>query len=285
MKLVVLAILLGVVCSQVVVTNFGCKNLSSDGVKCNECSNRFWKDDQGICQPVSDACNGYNKVTGACTSCYDGFMLLEVICIPDSRPRDANCAKVTNGVCDRCSKGFYLLKGICEMIDPLCKTWDSIMLECKECYSGYSLVKKACVVSDVATMVGCSEFNGSVCVKCAPDYYMNMDVCIWTDPSCKTFNRTNGKCLTCFPGYAVTDGTCLVSSVDANCKTFKDGKCTECSKNFYFSPDNRCIQIDPFCKNFDIPTKTCTSCYSGFTLVSGVCTFNEETPSFDAGCK
>ena len=35
MKLLLLALLVGLACSQVVVVNSGCKNISSDGVSCN----------------------------------------------------------------------------------------------------------------------------------------------------------------------------------------------------------------------------------------------------------
>jgi len=91
--------------------------------------------------------------------------------------------------------------------------------------------------------------------------------------------------LTCFPGYSVVNTTCLLSTVsDANCKTFKDGACTECSKNFYFNDQGKCIQIDPFCKTFDISSKTCLECYSGFRLVSGICDFSQNSQAFDVGC-
>ena len=113
MKVLILALVVVLASSQIITTNFGCKNMSADGVTCIECSNRFYKDGSGICQPVSTACNNYDKATGACTSCYEGFLLIEVICIKDPKPKDPNCANVKNGVCQKCSKGFYLLNGKC----------------------------------------------------------------------------------------------------------------------------------------------------------------------------
>ena len=90
--------------------------------------------------------------------------------------------------------------------------------------------------------------------------------CILTDPNCKTFNESNGDCLTCYDGHELVSGKCIIKkgTSDPNCKTFKNDKCTECSKGYYFDIHNSCVQIDPFCKVFDVPTKKCTSCFSGF---------------------
>ena len=165
MKALFLVLLVAVVSSQVIVTNFGCKNLSADGVTCLECSNRFFKDADGICQPVSDACKTYDKGTGACTSCYDGFLLLEVICFKDPKPKDPNCANFSNGNCVKCSNGFYLKDLICEQIHPQCKTFDYQALRCTECYSGFRLDSAfTCILGPLnSDLVGCAKINGTVC--------------------------------------------------------------------------------------------------------------------------
>lgn len=59
--LVVSLILLVTVYPQTTtIFNFGCKALSADGKTCTTCSSRFYKDQTGICQPVSTSCQTYN---------------------------------------------------------------------------------------------------------------------------------------------------------------------------------------------------------------------------------
>lgn len=45
---------------------------------CIECFDRFylWKEGRGECRDVSFFCKGYDKNTGACTTCYTGFKLI-----------------------------------------------------------------------------------------------------------------------------------------------------------------------------------------------------------------
>jgi hypothetical protein len=59
--IVALTFLFATVASQmIVVVNFGCKKFNKDGTICLQCSNRFYNDTEGICQPVSPSCKGYN---------------------------------------------------------------------------------------------------------------------------------------------------------------------------------------------------------------------------------
>lgn len=78
--LAVLGMALG---SNVVILNPGCKQFDQAGA-CATCSARFYKDQQGICQPVNSNCKTYRSDNGACTSCYDGFSIVEDACLPRS---------------------------------------------------------------------------------------------------------------------------------------------------------------------------------------------------------
>ena len=116
------------------------------------------------------------------------------------------------------------------MIDPLCKTFDTSLQECTDCYSGYRLngTKRCEVAPAAAAMVGCSEIKDNICLKCARDYWQDSNgVCILSDPICKTFDKTNGDCLTCFSGYKLENATCIiqVGSTDPNCKKWKGDVC------------------------------------------------------------
>ncbi len=124
MKTLILLAIISLACAQIVTINFGCKSFNADSTACLECSKRYYLDSKGICQPVSDSCNTYDKISGACTSCYDGFILLEIVCVKDKKSADPNCANFTNNACHKCSRGFYLKNSVCEMVNPLCRTFD-----------------------------------------------------------------------------------------------------------------------------------------------------------------
>jgi hypothetical protein len=61
--------------ANIIVLNPGCRQFDSNG-NCLACSNRFYKNKEGICQPVNNNCRTFNPDNGACTSCYDGFSIV-----------------------------------------------------------------------------------------------------------------------------------------------------------------------------------------------------------------
>ena len=42
---------------------------------CEECAHRFYFNKERICTTVHPDCRSWDKLTGACTSCFDGFYL------------------------------------------------------------------------------------------------------------------------------------------------------------------------------------------------------------------
>lgn len=291
-KLFLWAVLILAVSSQVVTVNLGCKTFAATSMKCLECSNRFFMDADGICQPVSSSCASFNYTAGQCVACYDGFLLLETACVPNLSPIDTNCANMTKGVCYQCSHNYFLKNGSCLPVDPLCKTFDYVQLVCSECYGGYSLADHVCVVQPPAlSNPGCAAFNGSVCVRCAKDYYMGSGgLCVQASTTCNTFDPANGNCLTCFSGWILTNNsTCVAdpnSVRDPYCARFANGSCVSCSSGYYFNASKACVQVDPFCKTFNSSALVCAKCYSGFALVGGVCSLGAGSqPVLDVNCK
>jgi hypothetical protein len=57
----------------VVQPNPGC--LTFVNGTCTNCSVRYYLDSLGICQPVSDYCRTWDSSTGACLTCYNGYLL------------------------------------------------------------------------------------------------------------------------------------------------------------------------------------------------------------------
>ena len=51
-----------------------CAAFNPDGT-CSRCAQRYYFGSNRVCTPVSGNCNGYNPTTGACTSCYQSFLL------------------------------------------------------------------------------------------------------------------------------------------------------------------------------------------------------------------
>ena len=197
------------------------------------------------------------------------------------------------GVCTECLVFYYLDAGsICQPVNPNCKTYNSTNGACLSCYPGFGIVETTCLpgVATSSSDPNCNQFNGSLCLKCSFGYYLPASgLCTQVNPSCKTFDPTNGQCLSCFPGFSVQNGGCLVGSstpTAANCNQLDSntGKCIKCSFGFYFDVNGNCIAQDPNCKNFNTASLTCTDCYPGFSLVGGSCSKSVNTVS-DPNCK
>lgn len=280
--------------AQTIVINYGCKSYSKDGTTCVLCSDRFYMDGSGICQPVSSACKTYDPSNGACLTCYDGYFLADVICAFGSLPSassDPYCLKVVNQTCSQCSRGFYLSNSTCVMVNPLCKDFDYTRLVCTGCYSGYSLSSdNTCGVSAASNLaVGCSQFNNSICIKCSNGYYFDVNkVCTLADTLCRSFDQSNGDCLSCYSGFNLANGRCNVdnsSNLNPYCQVFVNSTCLNCSRGYYFDSNKVCQQIDPLCKVFDYANTVCTTCYTGFSLVNGSCTISDSASPSDPNCR
>lgn len=96
-KVVVILTVVGCVVAQrdakgTIVNNVGCKAFSLYG-DCEECSQRYYMDDERICQPVNPNCRTYDPENGDCTGCYPGFQQIETTCLPSVifKAFDPNC--------------------------------------------------------------------------------------------------------------------------------------------------------------------------------------------------
>ena len=110
---------------NVIILNRGCKTFDAAGA-CVECSTRYYRDDEGICQPVNPNCFTYDMSNGACTSCYPGFVPIEDTCLPEAlfpseTPTDPFCNKFEGSKCVKCAFGYYFKEGLCTQADPNCR--------------------------------------------------------------------------------------------------------------------------------------------------------------------
>lgn len=160
----------------------------------------------------------------------------------------------------RCVVGsFFNGLGVCELVNPLCKTFDALNGACTSCFSGYEVTGGGqCEKSkEEERDAYCAEFQEGFCVKCSNGYYFERDgKCTAADPLCATFDPMDGRCLTCFLGYEVQSGLCILKEEDArdpNCASFNpDNTCKQCSKGFVFNQDTKNCQLtNPLCKTID----------------------------------
>ena len=135
--------------SNVQPSDPGCAKWDWPNQKCLQCSTRYYFNNQGICTQVSDYCNTYNSVTGACLTCYSGYTLNGTVCVlskgndntnNNTNPSDPNCQNFDrqSNRCVRCSYRFYLgSDGLCAQVSDQCQTWNFNNGNCTSCYQGY----------------------------------------------------------------------------------------------------------------------------------------------------
>ena len=175
---ILLALLLTVAQLQVVtVINRGCRTYNDQQV-CVECSTRYYLDSNAICQPVNPNCKDYNKNTGACTSCYPGFGLLEDTCLPGfggANNFDPNCNKFEGDICVKCSVRYFLGQdGKCKNVDPSCRDYDERNGDCTSCYSGYEVRGGKCLAAQAQPAIAnCNQIDSLTgrCIKCSENQF------------------------------------------------------------------------------------------------------------------
>lgn len=164
---------------------------------CSACAQRTFVNSHGICELVSDNCNTWDKLNGACLSCYAGYDLVNGTCETSASntalPTDGGCKTWEKGICKECSSYWtFNANGACIPVSDQCKTYDSSKGECLTCYKGYDLINGSCAYS---------ESNAA-----KP-----------TDGGCKTWDWENSKCIACSSGWVFeNNGLCI--PVSDQCK-------------------------------------------------------------------
>ena len=285
------------------VTDAGCKVWKS-GV-CQECSTYWVFNNAGICIPVSDECRTYDVASGKCLTCYHGYDLVEGSCTysesNNAKPTDGGCKTWdwANTKCTECSANWVAdSNGLCVPVSDLCRTNDASG-KCTSCYKGYDLSEGACSFSSSnnspLTDAGCKiwDWTTNSCKKCSDFWYSSEGLCLPVSDNCKTFDETNGQCLSCYAGYDLNSGSCVFSPsntaavTDAGCKVWKSGVCQECSTYWVFNNAGICIPVSDECRTYDVASGKCLTCYHGYDLVEGSCTYSESNNAkpTDGGCK
>jgi hypothetical protein len=157
------------------------------GKVCEKCSKNFYFGSNGLCTAVNPLCNGYNPLNGACTGCFESFVLNGRDCIEDTafKLSDPNCASWLQGVCVRCAtRTFMNNSGLCQDVSKDCNTYNPLNGYCTSCYPGFDLGFGG-VCQQAVSPSSCSKFNpdGS-CAECATGSYLSQGKCIAIDTQC-----------------------------------------------------------------------------------------------------
>ena len=125
----------------------------------------------------------------------------------------------------------------------------------------------------------CKDTNDNqICVACYEGYFLTIGRnCQRKDPLCKTYTQNQAACDSCYPGYGLYEGQCLVESElpsqnnDVYCIKVDGSVCTECAAGYYLPDSGVCKQLNPLCKESNMRTGACRSCYPGYTLAGDTC--------------
>jgi hypothetical protein len=149
-------------------------------------------------------------------------------------------------------------------------------------------VNNTCVVSSPRSNDPlCAKYDSkNVCTSCLyQTTVLNaFKICVSVNPLCLTFD-TNGNCLSCYTGYQLNNKACVTSQQLAKnplCFLWSSDNCLVCGTWSYFDSRNLCQPVNTQCRTYDSSNGQCTSCYSGWTLSKGACSYSS---SADPNCK
>jgi hypothetical protein len=126
-----------------------------------------------------------------------------------------------------------------------CLVFDTSLMQCRSCYSGYSLSQGQCMYS----------------ITCSSREYVHFGQCYPVSALCGTFDLYTGNCLTCSNpiNSALINGTCILNSVT-------------CGPRQY-SLNQQCYNVSSQCDTFNSSDGSCLSCINStfFILQNGKC--------------
>lgn len=207
----------------------------------------------GVCRPCTNfipnclAC--INETY--CTNCAENYIPINGACVP--RDIEGNVGNCPNGTFyDPVSIGCVA----CSSVLANCKVCENATY-CLECEPGNTLTDGFCMPGLEAPRDKCppGTYNDSVSGQCVPcgDAMANCTRC-----------ENSSVCLKCAPKYWLINGTCT-AIMDVPCLYgyYRDSNTLKCKK---------CSSAIPFCIDC-INETTCTNCSGNYTVVNGSCVY------------
>ena len=212
-----------------------------DGETCDECDDRKFFDENGICVENIYCSKSLNATCIECIPNY--YLTVNYAC-----SNDKNCwiADQETGICSLCDRDYYL-----DVDDYKCKSnqEDNDFKfcqkvennKCTECIKNNNLSKDSkCTSSN-----RCLAAENGKCIECEENYFLGLDNNCTSIEHC-IYSKQLDECLECEDGYYyhTINRTCLEINDDnlINCKIADDYSCLECKNDFYLNTnDSTCI--------------------------------------------
>ena len=126
-----------------------------------------------------------------------------------------------------------------------CVNYDTVNLQCLTCFTGYDLVNGSCVYNDT----------------CPDRFHFAFGTCLPVSDLCDTYDAFTGYCLTCKNNASTIDGFGVCKEIPVVCADRQ------------YIVNNTCQNVSALCATWSNDTGLCTSCISGYTLLTnGTCT-------------
>jgi hypothetical protein len=250
---------------NLMVTN--CQVFNPTGI-CLQCMGGYFLIN-GYCYALPQGCSQLNSQQ-VCISCLSQYTLVKTVCVY----MIANCAYYNTSGCYQCNQFYYYYSGQCVAFPSNCLSFDTGLLHCISCASGFTLNPNTYVCSKTVYIANCQAYNAQgQCINCNPRYYLKQNSC-WQYPSYCVNVDFAGNCLSCAFGSTLQNGACFASSGRSlNCLTFNPATnlCTTCMAGYNFcSISGVCVLPDPGCLTF-ANDGTCQTCKSAYQLFQGRC--------------
>ena len=272
---------------------------------CTQCSYRYYYNTATkSCAAVSDQCRDWSANSGLCTSCYQGYTLVNGECVQSSPSMrssgslDPNCYSwdYSKNKCTQCAYRYYFnANGVCTPVSDYCREWNPSTGACTSCYQGFSLSNGACAPSMKSGSLDPNcyswDYSQNKCSQCAYRYFFGANgVCEKVSDNCREWNPSTGVCTSCYQGYQLDRGDCSLAppsmrsgNIDPNCYNwdYSQNKCTQCAYRYFFGANGVCEKVSDNCREWNPSTGVCTSCYQGYQLDRGDCSL--APPSMRSG--
>jgi hypothetical protein len=227
------------------VTN--CQVFSPTGA-CLQCSTGYFLIG-GYCYALPQGCSQLNQQQ-VCISCISQFTLVHGVCVL----MVANCAIYNPSGCFQCVPFYYLNGGQCIAFPSFCLSFDTGLLRCVSCASGYTLNPNTFICSKSISIANCQAYNAQgQCINCMPRFYLRQNTC-WAYPSYCVSVDFSGNCLSCAFASTLQNGACVGNSGRSlNCLTFNSATnlCSVCMQGYNFCViSGICVLPDPGCDTF-----------------------------------
>lgn len=251
-------------CSLVV---YNCQVFNPNGL-CLQCFPGYFLMG-GYCYLLPQGCSQLNNQQ-LCIACLPQFTLVQNTCILAI----ANCALYNINGCYQCLSFYYLLNGACNLFPSNCLSFDTGLLRCVACASGFTLNPSTFICSKTIFISNCAAYNpNGQCINCVTRYYLRQNSC-WQYPSYCVNVDLLGNCLSCAFGSTLRNGQCVATAQRSlNCLNFNSttSLCMVCMVGYNFcGVSGICVLPDPGCL---IPgvEGNCQQCKSSYQLFQGRC--------------